>query len=282
MSCPCVLIFATRTLVDKVVGIPWACSLNRTNSPTIRRAFYFYVVHSSAPESFLKKRKTLEEIKAKRAVANEAATKKKKAQRKEIFKRAEKYVKEYRDTEKSLTRQKRQAKNNGNFFIPPQTKVLLVVRVRGIMRMSPKVTSIMRLLRLRQLNNAVFLKVNHATMTMLRYVEPFVTYGEPSRKTISDLIYKRGHGKINKQRIPLTDNSVIEGALGKHDIICIEDLIHEIVTVGPAFKEANNFLWPFKLNNPNGAWVNKGIHFNEGGDAGNREEQINALVRRMN
>lgn len=36
--------------------------------------------------------------------------------------------------------------------------------------------------------------------------------------------------------------------LGKHGIICIEDLIHEIYTVGPAFKEASNFLWPFQLS----------------------------------
>jgi len=236
----------------------------------------------SAPESFLKKRKTAAETAAKRAAAREEQAKKKKAQRKETFKRAEKYVKEYRDSEKALVRAKRQAKNAGNFYISPATKVLLVVRVRGIMRMSPKVKSIMRLLRLRQLNNAIFLKVNKATMTMLKYVEPFVTYGEPSRKTVSDLIYKRGHGKVNKQRIPLTDNSVIEKSLGAHDIICIEDLIHEILTVGPHFKEANNFLWPFKLSNPNGGWKNKGIHFSEGGDAGNREEEINKLVRAMN
>jgi len=37
-------------------------------------------IMSSAPESFLKKRKTLEEIKAKRAAANEEAAKKKRRQ----------------------------------------------------------------------------------------------------------------------------------------------------------------------------------------------------------
>lgn len=36
--------------------------------------------------------------------------------------------------------------------------------------------------------------------------------------------------------------------LGKFGIICMEDLIHEIMTVGPHFKEANNFLWPFQLS----------------------------------
>jgi hypothetical protein len=37
-------------------------------------------------------------------------------------------------------------------------------------------------------------------------------------------------------------------SLGKYGITCIEDLIHEIFTVGPAFKQASNFLWPFKLS----------------------------------
>lgn len=234
------------------------------------------------PESLLKKRKTLEEIKSAREAKNVALKKKRKVNRKEIFKRAEKYVKEYRDQERSDIRMKRQAKNQGGLFIESEAKVLLVVRIRGINRTSPKTQKILQLLRLRQIHNAVFLKVNHATMTMLRYVEPYVTYGEPNLKTVSDMIYKRGYGKVNKQRIPLTENSIIEKSLGKQNVICIEDLIHEIVTVGPGFKEANNFLWPFKLSAPLGGYADKGTHYNEGGMAGNRERDINALVRRMN
>ena len=69
--------------------------------------------------------------------------------------------------------------------------------------------------------------------------------------------------------------------LGKRDIICVEDLIHEIFTVGPNFKQASNFLWPFKLNTPNGGWRRKNNHFVEGGDHGNREDKINALLKRM-
>ncbi|RHN77484.1 putative ribosomal protein L30, ferredoxin [Medicago truncatula] len=60
--------------------------------------------------------------------------------------------------------------------------------------------------------------------------------------------------------------------LGKHGIICIEDLIHEILTVGPHFREANNFLWPFKLKAPLGGRKKKRNHYVEGGDAGNRED----------
>jgi large subunit ribosomal protein L7e len=237
---------------------------------------------AKVPESVLKKRKTLDEVKAKRAAAKTDMIKKKKVTRKEIFKRAEKYVKEYRASERELIRAKRQAKNNGNFFVEDMPKVLLVVRVRGINRVAPKTKKILQLLRLRQLNNATFMKVNFATMTMLQYIEPYVTYGKPTLKTINDLIYKRGYGKVNKQRIPLTENKVVEGVLGEHGLICVEDLIHEIHTCGPHFKEANNFLWPFKLSNPLGGWKDKGIHFAEGGDAGNREELINALVAKMN
>merc|ERR1712139_137629 len=98
------------------------------------------------------------------------------------------------------------------------------------------------------------------------------------------MIYKRGYGRINKQRLPLNDNEVINSQLGEHGIEGVEDLIHEIYTVGPHFKEANNFLWPFKLNAPRGGFVTKRHGYAEpkGGDWGNREEEINALIRRMN
>jgi len=236
----------------------------------------------AAPESFLKKRKRSDELKAKSLKSKIKAKKTSRVQRKTIFKRAESYVKEYRTKEKSLIRHRRQAKNAGNFFIEGQPKLVFVVRIRGIFAVAPETRKILQILRLRQIHNGVFVKVNHATMTMIRLVEPYVTYGAPNLKTISELIYKRGYGKVNKQRIPLTDNSVISKALGKHNIICIEDLVHEIVNVGPHFKEANNFLWPFKLSSPLGGYKQKGKHFSEGGDFGNREEQINKFVRRMN
>ena len=100
-------------------------------------------------------------------------------------------------------------------------------------------------------------------------------------KIVRELIYKRGYGKVNHQRIALTDNAIIEKALGRYDIICMEDLIHEIVTVGPHFKQANNFLWPFKLSSPRGGFRKKLNHFVEGGDYGNREDHLSQLVKRM-
>ena len=110
----------------------------------------------------------------------------------------------------------------------------------------------------------------------------FIAWVYPNLKSVNELIYKRGYGKINKKRIALTDNTLIARSLGKYGIICREDLIHEIYTIGKHFKEANNFLWPFNLSSPWGGMKKKTTHFAEGGDAGNREDQINRLIRRMN
>jgi len=178
---------------------------------------------------------------------------------------------------------KRQAKNSGNLFLSAEPKLAFVIRIRGINNVSPKVKKILQLLRLRQVHNGVFVKLNKATRNMLLLVEPYITYGTPNMKTIREVIYKRGYGKVDKQRIPLTNNAIISKTLGQFNIICIEDLIHEIATVGTHFKEANNFLWPIKLSAPLGGFTRfKKIHFSEGGDHGNREEEINKLVRRMN
>jgi len=142
----------------------------------------------------------------------------------------------------------------------------------------------MQLFRLRQLHNATFVKLNEATIRMLRLIEPYVTYGYPSRATVKRLVYKRGFGKINKQRIPIATNAVIaEGLADSTGIECTADLINEIYTVGPNFKKANNFLWPFKLSNPKGGFSSKTklLHFMEGGEAGARGEEINKLVVKM-
>ena len=66
--------------------------------------------------------------------------------------------------------------------------------------------------------------------------QPYITWGYPNLKTVRELIYKRGYGKVNGQRIAFTDNSVIEENVGNIGLQSIEDLIHEIFTVGPNFK----------------------------------------------
>ena len=234
------------------------------------------------PASFEKKTKRVEE--EKKTLAKARADRKAliSKRRSEWTERAKKYHDDLLKAEAHLIAEKREARNTGNFYMAPEAKVAFVIRIKGINHIRPQVKKILRLFRLRQLNNGVFIKVNKATMNMLKRIEPYVVYGYPNRKTISDLIYKRGFAKINHARIPLSDNTIIEQSLGKFGITCIEDLIEEIYQVGPHFKEANSFLWTFKLNNPRGGWRNKNHSFQNDGDWGNREEEINGLLRRMN
>merc|ERR1712035_231223 len=190
-----------------------------------------------------KKRQAYQAALAKRALAQQNAKKANTLKRRALIKRAASYAKEYAAEEKLNIARARQAKTNGN---------------------------------------ATFVKLNKATIMMLNIAQPFITWGYPNLKTVRELIYKRGHGKVNGQRIPLKENAVVEGSLGEVGLQSVEDLIHEIYTVGPNFKRDNNFLWPFKLSTPVGGYRRVTNHFVEGGDFGNREDKINNLVRKMN
>uniref|UniRef100_A0A2K5IHX6 Ribosomal protein L30 ferredoxin-like fold domain-containing protein n=1 Tax=Colobus angolensis palliatus TaxID=336983 RepID=A0A2K5IHX6_COLAP len=174
-----------------------------------------------------------------------------KARRKLIYEKAKHYHKEYRQMYRTEIRMARMARKAGNFYVPAEPKLAFVIRIRGINGVSPKVQKVLQLLRLRQIFNGTFVKFNKASINMLRIVEPYIEWGYPNLKSVNELIYKRGY-----------DNALIARSLGKYGIICLEDLIHEIYTVGKHFKETT--------------------HFVEGGDAGNREDQINRLIRRMN
>ncbi|OOQ88330.1 60S ribosomal protein L7 [Penicillium brasilianum] len=235
------------------------------------------------PETLLKKRKSQEAARAERRAETDAKKKANKEKRGVIFKRAESYVKEYRDAEREKIRLARAARQEGNFYVDDEPKLVFVVRIKGINKIAPKPRKILQLLRLLQINSGTFIRLTKATQEMLTIVNPYIAYGYPNLKSVRELLYKRGYGKVDKQRVALTDNQIIEEHLGKFGIVCMEDLIHEIYTVGPNFKQANNFLWPFKLSNPNGGFrTRKFKHYIEGGDTGNREENINALIRQMN
>ena len=125
----------------------------------------------------------------------------------------------------------------------------------------------------------------------------------PSLNSIRQMIMKRGHIKTEKGHLPLTDNKLVEDALGlqclgclhdivrklmkysnlagEHNIICIEDIIHEIATLGPHFKDVNALIWHVKLNPPTKGWKKLARPFGKGGDFGSRGDKINSLLQTM-
>ena len=51
--------------------------------------------------------------------------------RQDIFKRAEKYVREYKKKEQDLVRLRRVARKTKNFYVPAQPSLAFVIRTRG-------------------------------------------------------------------------------------------------------------------------------------------------------
>ncbi|AQZ18598.1 RLP7 (YNL002C) [Zygosaccharomyces parabailii] len=130
-------------------------------------------------------------------------------------------------------------------------QLLLVVRVRGptAVNIPHKAYKVLQVLRLVHLNQGVFFRLTAQTFDLLRIVAPYVVVGEPSLSCVRSLVQKRGRVTWNgKQDVLLNDNTMVEEALGEHGIICIEDVVHEIASLGPAFKQCCFFLKPFQLS----------------------------------
>ncbi|KAJ6934279.1 60S ribosomal protein L7-1-like [Populus alba x Populus x berolinensis] len=234
-------------------------------------------------EVILKKRKHKEEsIALTRKTQLELGQHGGKKRKVEDIKRPEQFVREFRDRELDLVRMKQRTKGAKSALSTPNSKLLFVIRLHGKNDMHPKTRKILYNLRLTRIFHGVFLKASPGVLELLQKVEPYVTYGYPNVKNVSDLIYKKGYGKIDNKRVPLIDNNIIEQALGKYGILCLEDIVHEVANAGPHFREILNFLGSFSLNKPKEGLQGKRTLFKDGGDTGNRENQINDLIDKMN
>lgn len=63
--------------------------------------------------------------------ADVALTQAQKEKRGVIFKRAESYVKEYRDAEREKIRLARLSKQEGTYYVPAEPKLVFVIRIKG-------------------------------------------------------------------------------------------------------------------------------------------------------
>jgi 60S ribosomal protein uL30 len=239
------------------------------------------VVKAKVPEALAKKRSRYAKLAAANTAARAQGKRDSVVKRREIIKKARAYAAEYSNATKALASNTKAAKEHGNYYVADEPRLAVVTRIRGINQISPKPKKVLQILRLRQIGHTVFVRLNKASIQMLRMADPFISWGYPTQETIKKMLYKRGAGLINGQRIKLVNNSVIEKGLGSLGINCIEDLVHEIYTVGPNFKQANNWLSPVRLSTPSGGWRKITNHFIEGGDFGNREQYINALFKKM-
>merc|ERR1719159_532757 len=204
--------------------------------------------------------------------------------REQLCSRTEKYYKEYAEEQSKLESLRREAKLNGSFFVEPEAKLLFVIRIKGLKKMAPRPRRVLRLFRLLQVNNGVFVRVNKASMGMMKFITPYVTFGYPDQNSVKNLLYRRGFLRLKGNRCPITDNRIIYENMADLGMQGIEDIIHEIYTVGPNFAKVNRMLWPFKLSCPRGGWkgsIRHAVTEMRGGAHGNREHDINNIILRM-
>jgi large subunit ribosomal protein L7e len=97
----------------------------------------------------------------------------------------------------------------------------------------------------------------------LKPLDPYIAYGYLSNRAVIDLVHRHAYTSARGPRRPLNDNITIEKLLGAHGILCLNDLSHEIYSVGEHFHEANNLLCTFKLAEPTGSFEKKILNLHD-------------------
>lgn len=232
-------------------------------------------VLNSNPEILLRKRKNNDRKrleKQEQARQRQLEQKKKNDQHSKKFIRAETLVSNYKSNElenkriKHITKfEKQQAdKISQGKEDDESAKLLFIIRIpdhtKGL-KIPSKARKVLRLLRLNKPNTGVFVKLTPATTPLLKLISPYIVAGKPSLNSIRKLFQKRACISVidEETKAPriakLDNNGVVEDKFGDDmGYICIEDLIHELASLGENFKTVSNWILPFKLNAPVSGW----------------------------
>mmetsp|Transcript_17238 Transcript_17238/g.25547 ORF Transcript_17238/g.25547 Transcript_17238/m.25547 type:complete len:230 (+) Transcript_17238:35-724(+) len=159
-------------------------------------------------------------------------------------------------------------------------KLALLIRTKSPRVLTQNYRTILKNFNLTQKFSAVFVCLTQKQRKDLSVVDDLIVYGIPDLQTVQELILRRGRYDDNGQGKVLSNNAVIEQRLGSKGLICMEDLIHEIYTMGKNFETARNFLMPFQLTDPTSQLKNKMFNDDEVGKTGFRKD-INELVKKM-
>ena len=214
-----------------------------------------------------------------RAKVQAAQKRQRQENRKPQFKRADQLIDDYCNVEKESHRIKglrvRRTKKDLNV---ENGKLLLVVRNDSVQKDHPGSEKCIKNLRITKHNSAAFVCLDEKTAIDLKDIKPYVNYGVPSRETVTALIQKRGYTWIDNKPVTISNNTMIEDKLGEYGVICVEDIIHEILTTGQHFDVVNRFLRPFRFSVPQTGHEKKMERLVEK----NRDQDVNEMVAAMN
>ncbi|KAI5181660.1 large subunit ribosomal protein L7e [Nematocida sp. AWRm80] len=189
-------------------------------------------------------------------------------------------IKRMKNIIKEEEEKKIEAEKNNQIYVPEETKVLFVVRIRSANKASPAIVRLLKNFRLHNINTGTFVINNYSTMQMLRKVRTYVAYGTLSLETMRELIYTRGFCKINGCRQNITQDTLYARFGG--EIAAVEQIVEALFVGAPNAGEINKWLWPFRLSAPNGGFGGRKIRdFAEGGSTGDHGRYLENLVKRM-
>ncbi len=230
---------------------------------------------SKAPlvsETLLKRRRSLDDLAYKRSVTVGKQKKRKRAIRGEDvkIKRPEQFLRESRikdGSKKKMERKKRKADLMKTAGVDIQSTVGFAVRIHEARHSSEDVKLALRTLGLNKKYEGVFVKLDEPGLAHLKSLDSYVAYGYISQKSVVELVHRRAFTVTGGTKKALKDNLAVEQELGDKGIICLQDLSHEVYTVGENFEEANGMICPFKLSAPTGGYEKKVL---------NRHDQVEA------
>ncbi|KAH3756644.1 60S ribosomal protein L7 [Pelomyxa schiedti] len=141
---------------------------------------------------------------------------------------------------------------------PPSCKVLFVYRRKSYFGLPRRIDSIFKKLRLTKFPTGVFVQPTPSMLSKLRLIERYVIIGTPSPHTVREVLNRRGVTFVDHKPVPLSTNLVIEKALGKYNIVCVEDLVNQIANGGKQFRTiVGKFLAPCRLVEPKFKFVSR-------------------------
>lgn len=218
-------------------------------------------VLNSNPEVLLRKRKSADRkrIQKQDELRQKQEAKPRKSQTpRENFIRAEKLVLMHRASklenkriDNVLKHEQKQMRILASKEEPP--KLVFVIRVPKInkaLRVPARALAVLEVLRLTEENMGVFVKVTPAVVPVLKLVAPYIVVGKPSLASVRQLFQKRACVVSDNEVTKLDNNQLVEDHFEEEGYICVEDLVHEIVSLGDGFKAITKWLEPFKLTAP--------------------------------
>lgn len=226
---------------------------------------------NSNPEVVLRKRKNADQQrlqKQQEAKKRDLEKRKKPDLRTTNFIRAETLISNYKSNElenKRIAHITKFEAQNSTRKNPRKVEeqLLFVIRVpnhtKGLI-IPEKPAQVLKLLRLEKPNTGVFVKQTKLTYPLLRMVSPYIVTGKPSLASVRQLFQKRATISESQEEgeplsVKLDNNQAVEDQFGDDlGFICIEDLVHELVSLGESFKKVSYWLNPFEMNAPVTGW----------------------------